>query len=73
LKNSEKLKEIIDRKERKALKIVVVWMTIRFEDLSDIFMTVSDTETDEIEKRPPYLEEFDKFSVEANGEPEAVR
>lgn len=40
-------------------------MTIRFEDLSDIFMTDSDTETDEIEKRPLYVEEFDKFSVEA--------
>lgn len=40
------------------------------EDLSDIFETDSDTETDEKAQRPLYLDEFDKFPAENDEEPE---
>ncbi|KAK9268328.1 hypothetical protein L1049_000076 [Liquidambar formosana] len=36
--------------------------------LSDIFETDSDTETEEKAKRPLYLNEFEKFPVESDGE-----
>ncbi|KAE8675178.1 hypothetical protein F3Y22_tig00111693pilonHSYRG00153 [Hibiscus syriacus] len=40
------------------------------EDLSDIFETESDTETEEREEQPLFLDEFDKFPKESDGEPE---
>ncbi|XP_044468615.1 uncharacterized CRM domain-containing protein At3g25440, chloroplastic isoform X3 [Mangifera indica] len=41
------------------------------EDLSDIFETDCDSETDERAQRPLYLDEFDKFPAENDEEPEA--
>ncbi|KAL5794411.1 hypothetical protein ACOSP7_003005 [Xanthoceras sorbifolium] len=40
------------------------------EDLSDIFETDSDTDTDEKAERPLYLDQFEKFPTEHNEEPE---
>ncbi|KAF2284603.1 hypothetical protein GH714_027495 [Hevea brasiliensis] len=40
------------------------------EDLSDIFETDSDTDTQDKAKGPLYLDEFEKFPIEGNEEPE---
>ncbi|OMO65300.1 hypothetical protein CCACVL1_21562, partial [Corchorus capsularis] len=69
---SNKMKEILD--ESKELSenesSTDSLMASDSEDLSDIFETESDTETEDREERPLYLDEFDKFPVESNGEPE---
>ncbi|KAJ6319321.1 hypothetical protein OIU78_014860 [Salix suchowensis] len=72
LENSEKLKEIIDRQDEGSEDGPDTDLGIASgsEDLSDIFETDSDTDTEETSKRPLYMEEFEKFSVEADGEPE---
>ncbi|CAK7349230.1 unnamed protein product [Dovyalis caffra] len=72
LENSEKLKEIIGRQEERSEDGPDTDLGIASdsEDLSDIFETDSDTDTEETAKRPLYLEEFEKFSVESDGEPE---
>jgi poly(A)-specific ribonuclease len=72
LENSEKLKEIIDRQDEGSEDGPDTDLGIASdsEDLSDIFETDSDADTEETSKRPLYLEEFEKFSVEADGEPE---
>ncbi|XVF21269.1 hypothetical protein REPUB_Repub12eG0075700 [Reevesia pubescens] len=69
---SNKLKEILDEgKERSDNESTTdSLMDSDTEDLSDIFETESDTETEEREDRPLYLDEFDKFPVENDGEPE---
>lgn len=43
------------------------------EDLSDIFETDCDSETDERAQQPLYLDEFDKFPAENDEEPEAFQ
>lgn len=40
------------------------------EDLADIFETDSETETQDEAKQPLYLDEFEKFPVQGNREPE---
>ncbi|KAL3573117.1 hypothetical protein D5086_027021 [Populus alba] len=72
LENSEKLKEIIDRQDEGSEDSPDTDLGIASdsEDLSDIFETDSDADTEETSKRPLYLEEFEKFSVEADGEHE---
>ncbi|XVE78195.1 hypothetical protein DITRI_Ditri13aG0124500 [Diplodiscus trichospermus] len=69
---SNKLKAILD--ESKELSenesTIESLMASDSEDLSDIFETESDSETEEREQRPLYLDEFDKFPVESDGEPE---
>ncbi|XP_039005753.1 uncharacterized CRM domain-containing protein At3g25440, chloroplastic-like isoform X2 [Hibiscus syriacus] len=68
---SNKLKEILD--ESKELSEneskTDLLMASDSEDLSDIFETESDTETEEREQ-PLFLDEFDKFPKESDGEPE---
>lgn len=72
LENSERLKEIIDRQDEGSEDgpDTDLGIVSDSEDLSDIFETDSDADTEETSKRPLYLEEFEKFSVEADGEPE---
>ncbi|XVF81307.1 hypothetical protein PTKIN_Ptkin15bG0144900 [Pterospermum kingtungense] len=69
---SNKLKEILD--ESKELSenesSTDSLMASDSEDLSDIFETESDSETEKREERSLYLDEFDKFPVESDGEPE---
>ncbi|XWS31182.1 hypothetical protein CRYUN_Cryun23aG0055400 [Craigia yunnanensis] len=70
--DSNKLKEILDESKELSENESTTdsLMASDFEDLSDIFETESDTETEDKEERPLYLDEFDKFSVESDGEPE---
>lgn len=75
LESREKLKEIFNGKDDIPEDDITsdYGMTSDSEDLSDIFETdseTSDTETKETTKRPLYLDEFDKFPVEGDGEPE---
>ncbi|KDP45234.1 hypothetical protein JCGZ_15099 [Jatropha curcas] len=69
--NSEKLEEIIDRQEKcsEDESPMDLGMSSDSEDLSDIFETDSETETQDKSRRPLYLDEFEKFPVEGNGEP----
>ncbi|XP_034229956.1 uncharacterized CRM domain-containing protein At3g25440, chloroplastic-like isoform X2 [Prunus dulcis] len=72
LEPSDKLKEIIGRSRGCSEDDLVTdsEMPSDSEDLSDIFETDSDKETEEKAERPLYLEEFEKFPVESDGEPE---
>ena len=69
---SNKLKEILDESKELSENESTTdsLMASDSEDLSDIFETESDSETDEREERPLYLDKFDKFPVESDGEPE---
>ncbi|XP_022758795.1 uncharacterized CRM domain-containing protein At3g25440, chloroplastic isoform X2 [Durio zibethinus] len=69
---SNKLKEILDVSKELSDNESTMdsLMASDSEDLSDIFETESDTETEEKKDRPLYLDEFDKFPVESDGEPE---
>ena len=69
---SNKLKEILDKSKELSENESTTdsLMASDSEDLSDIFETESDSETDEREERPLYLDKFDKFPVESDGEPE---
>ncbi|GAV76535.1 CRS1_YhbY domain-containing protein [Cephalotus follicularis] len=69
---SDKLKETIDRSKECSEDDLTTdaLMASDSEDLSDIFETDSGTETEEKVERPLYLEEFEKFPVENDGEPE---
>ncbi|GMI70881.1 hypothetical protein like AT3G25440 [Hibiscus trionum] len=72
LEGSNKLKEMLD--ESKELSEneskTDLLMASDSEDLSDIFETESDTETEEREEQPLFLDEFDKFPRESDGEPD---
>ncbi|TYI55722.1 hypothetical protein E1A91_D11G160600v1 [Gossypium mustelinum] len=72
LEGSNKLKEFLD--ESKELteneSKTDLLLASDSEDLSDIFETESDTETEEREEQPLFLDEFEKFPVESDGEPE---
>ncbi|EEF35112.1 conserved hypothetical protein [Ricinus communis] len=72
LENSEKLKKITDGQEEcsEEESPMDLGMLSDSEDLSDIFETDSDTETEDKVKRPLYLEEFKKFPIQGNEEPE---
>ncbi|KAK6259687.1 hypothetical protein SCA6_014161 [Theobroma cacao] len=69
---SNKLKEILDESKELSENESTTdsLMASDSEDLSDIFETESDTETERREERPLYLDEFDKFPVESDREPE---
>jgi len=66
LKNSDKLKEILDGNKECSEddSIMDTGMASDSEDLSDIFETESDTETENKVEQPLYLDEFEKFPVE---------
>ncbi|PPR82645.1 hypothetical protein GOBAR_AA38067 [Gossypium barbadense] len=72
LEGSNKLKEFLD--ESKELteneSKTDLLLASESEDLSDIFETESDAETEEREEQPLFLDEFEKFPVESDGEPE---
>lgn len=72
LKNSDKLKEILEgnRECSEDDSITDTGMASDSEDLSDIFETESDTEIEDKVERPLYLDEFEKFPVESDKEPE---
>ncbi|XP_050204434.1 uncharacterized CRM domain-containing protein At3g25440, chloroplastic isoform X2 [Mercurialis annua] len=72
LENSEKLKEIMEGGEEcgDEESPTDLGMVSDSEDLSDIFETDSDTETRDEAKRPLYMDEFEKFPTQDNGEPE---
>ncbi|KAE8038093.1 hypothetical protein FH972_010636 [Carpinus fangiana] len=72
LKNSDKLKEILDGNEQCSEddSLMDTGLASDSEDLSDIFETESDTETLDQVQRPLYLDEFEKFPVEIDKEPE---
>jgi poly(A)-specific ribonuclease len=72
LKNSDKLKEILDGNKECSEddSIMDTGMASDSEDLSDIFETESDTETENKVEQPLYLDEFEKFPVESDKEPE---
>lgn len=72
LKNSDRLKEILDGNKECSEddSIMDTGMASDSEDLSDIFETESDTETENKVERPLYLDEFEKFPVESDKEPE---
>lgn len=69
---SNKLKEILEESKELSENESTTdsLMASDSEDLSDIFETESDSETEKREERPLYLDEFDKFPVESDGEPE---
>ncbi|XP_021274942.1 uncharacterized CRM domain-containing protein At3g25440, chloroplastic isoform X2 [Herrania umbratica] len=69
---SNKLKEILDESKELSENESTTdsLMASDSEDLSDIFETESDTETERREERPLFLDEFDKFPVESDREPE---
>jgi poly(A)-specific ribonuclease len=68
LNKSDKLKEILDKECSKEDPMMDIGMASDSEDLSDIFETESDTETEDKVERPLYLDEFEKFPVESDGE-----
>ena len=72
LKNSDKLKEILDGNKQCSEddSLMDTGLASDSEDLSDIFETESDTETLDQVQRPLYLDEFEKFPVEIDKEPE---
>lgn len=72
LEPSDKLKEILDRRKEGADDDLVTDgdMASDSEDLSDIFETDSDKETENKAQRPLYLKEFEKLPVESDGESE---
>lgn len=72
LKNSEKLKEILDGNKECSEDDSTMDTCIGSdsEDLSDIFETESDTETENKVERRLYLDQFEKFPVESDREPE---
>lgn len=69
---SNKLKEILDESKELSENESTTdsLMASDSEDLSDIFETESDSETEKREERSLYLNEFDKFPVESDREPE---
>ncbi|XP_062024958.1 uncharacterized CRM domain-containing protein At3g25440, chloroplastic isoform X2 [Rosa rugosa] len=72
LEPSDKLKEILDRRKESPEDDLITDgdMASDSEDLSDIFETDSDKETENKAQRPLYLEEFEKFPVKSDGEPD---
>ena len=68
LNKSDKLKEILDKECSEDGPMMDKGMASDSEDLSDIFETESDTETEDKVERPLYLEEFENFPVESEGE-----
>lgn len=71
-KISNKLKEILDRNKECSGDgpIMDTSMASDSEDLSDIFETESETETEDKVERPLYLDAFEKFPVESDREAE---
>ncbi|KAG6630970.1 hypothetical protein CIPAW_13G058100 [Carya illinoinensis] len=67
-KISDKLREILDGNKECSGDDPI--MASDSEDLSDIFETESETETEEKVERPLYLDAFEKFPVENDREPE---
>ncbi|KAJ7976600.1 RNA-binding CRS1 / YhbY (CRM) domain protein [Quillaja saponaria] len=67
LENSDKLKNVMDRSEDDA-EMDSADMPSDSEDLSDIFSTDSDAENEAKVERPLYLDKFEKFPVERDGE-----
>ncbi|KAM1651015.1 hypothetical protein ACFX1T_003731 [Malus domestica] len=67
-----KVKEMMDRSKGRSEDDLSTDVDISSdsEDLSDIFCTDSDKETEKKADRPLYLEEFEKFTIESDGEPE---
>ncbi|XP_004290124.1 PREDICTED: uncharacterized CRM domain-containing protein At3g25440, chloroplastic-like [Fragaria vesca subsp. vesca] len=72
LEPSDKLKEILDRAKEipEDDPVTDEDMASDSEDLSDIFETDSEKESENKVQRPLYLEEFEKFLVESDGEPD---
>lgn len=72
LEKPERLKEIIDRQEEcpEDECATDLGMVSDSEDLSDIFETDSETETQDKAKGRLYLDEFERFPIEGNGEAE---
>ncbi|CAN6544985.1 unnamed protein product [Malus baccata var. baccata] len=72
LEASNKVKEMMDRSKERSEDDLSTDVDIASdsEDLSDIFDTDSEKETEKKAERPLYLEEFEKFPVEGDGEPE---
>ncbi|KAF3962823.1 hypothetical protein CMV_012708 [Castanea mollissima] len=68
--NSDKLKEILNRNKECSEDDPMMdkGMASDSEDLSDIFETESDSETENKAERPLYLDKFEKFPVESDGE-----
>lgn len=72
MKNSDKLKEILDGDGAFSEydSSMETDMASDSEGLSDIFETDCDIETEDKVERPLYLDAFEKFPVESNREPE---
>ena len=70
LNNSDKLKEILNRNKECSEDdpMMDTGMASDSEDLSDIFETESDSETENKAELPLYLDKFEKFPVESDGE-----
>ncbi|KAK4573543.1 hypothetical protein RGQ29_031485 [Quercus rubra] len=70
LNNSDKLKEILSRNKECSEDdpMMDTGMASDSEDLSDIFETESDSETENKAELPLYLDKFEKFPVESDGE-----
>ncbi|KAK4573541.1 hypothetical protein RGQ29_031483 [Quercus rubra] len=70
LNNSDKLKEILNRNKECSEDdpMMDTGMASDSEDLSDIFESESDSETENRVERPLYLDKFEKFPVESDGE-----
>ena len=67
--NSDEQKEVVDWCSEDDDDATTAGLDSDSEDLSDIFYTDSEMETEETE-RPLYLEEFEKFPVETDGKHE---
>ncbi|GLU08060.1 hypothetical protein SLE2022_249890 [Rubroshorea leprosula] len=72
LECSDKLKELLDRSKELSDGESSTDSAIATdsEDLSDIFETDSETEAEDIEKQNLYLDQFEKFPVKSDGEPD---
>ncbi|KAM1791458.1 hypothetical protein ACFX12_035423 [Malus domestica] len=72
LEASNKVKEMMDRSKERSEDDLSTDVDIASdsEDLSDIFDTDSEKESEKKAERPLYLEEFEKFPVEGDGEPD---
>ena len=70
LNNSDKLKEILTRNKECSEDdpMMDTGMASDSEDLSDIFETESDSESENKVERPLYLDKFEKFPVESDVE-----
>ncbi|GMI66338.1 hypothetical protein HRI_000303100 [Hibiscus trionum] len=71
LEGSNKLEEILDESKElsKNESKTDLLMASDSEDLPDIFETESDTEAEEREEQPVFLDDFGKFPGESDGEP----